>query len=282
MRFGVVMAAVTTAALQAGSAHALTTETPASAPSVRAGGSPQELHACAKNGWPWSCIAECESSGRWDVNTGNGFYGGLQFWHPTWVEFGGTAYAARADLATPAQQIAVAERVRARQGWGAWPVCSARYGLSGSAPAPPAAPPPAPRPQPPAPPQDAVNGDGEPSGTAPDGGGSGERRVHRVSKGDTLAALARAHDVPGGWRALYRANREAVGPDPGLLGVGTGIALPSDGGRRDDRGDGRDGRAQARTAADAGAESPVRGPAGPRTAHRTPEQEQAGRRMVLR
>ncbi|MEV7671593.1 transglycosylase family protein [Streptomyces sp. NPDC088752] len=88
-------------------------------------------YACAKDQWPWGCVAECESGGRWHVNTGNGFYGGLQFWHPTWVEHGGLAYARRADLATRAQQIKVAEEVLRTQGWGAWPVCSKRYGLSG-------------------------------------------------------------------------------------------------------------------------------------------------------
>ncbi|NUS24646.1 MAG: LysM peptidoglycan-binding domain-containing protein [Streptomyces sp.] len=88
-------------------------------------------YACARDGWPWSCVAECESSGRWTANTGNGFYGGLQFWQPTWEEFGGLRYAPRADLATRAQQIAVAQEVLAVQGWEAWPVCSRRYGLQG-------------------------------------------------------------------------------------------------------------------------------------------------------
>ncbi|MGC0332944.1 hypothetical protein RKD23_005934 [Streptomyces sp. SAI-170] len=88
-------------------------------------------YACAQDEWPWGCIAECESSGRWHVNTGNGFYGGLQFWQPTWVDYGGLKYAARADLATRAEQIAVARKVLALQGWEAWPVCSRRYGLAG-------------------------------------------------------------------------------------------------------------------------------------------------------
>ncbi len=88
-------------------------------------------YACAKDQWPWGCVADCESGGRWHVNTGNGFYGGLQFWQPTWVEHGGLRYAGRADLATRPQQIAVAEEVLRTQGWGAWPVCSKRYGLSG-------------------------------------------------------------------------------------------------------------------------------------------------------
>ncbi|MCX5556544.1 transglycosylase family protein [Streptomyces sp. NBC_00038] len=86
---------------------------------------------CVKDQWPWGCLADCESSGRWDANTGNGFYGGLQFWQPTWKEFGGLKYAARADLATRAEQITVAEGVLAAQGWEAWPVCAKRYGLQG-------------------------------------------------------------------------------------------------------------------------------------------------------
>lgn len=88
-------------------------------------------YACALDGWPWSCVALCESGGRWDADTGNGFYGGLQFWQPTWEEFGGLTYAPRADLATREQQIAVAQEVLAVQGWEAWPVCSKRYGLKG-------------------------------------------------------------------------------------------------------------------------------------------------------
>ncbi|MFE9041922.1 transglycosylase family protein [Streptomyces sp. NPDC007818] len=88
-------------------------------------------YPCAEDQWPWGCVAECESSGRWDVNTGNGYYGGLQFWQPTWIDYGGLKYARRADLATRQQQITVAEDVLRVQGWGAWPVCSKRYGLSG-------------------------------------------------------------------------------------------------------------------------------------------------------
>ncbi|MET7453570.1 transglycosylase family protein [Streptomyces sp. NPDC005574] len=87
--------------------------------------------ACASDEWPWGCVADCESGGRWHANTGNGFYGGLQFWQPTWKAYGGLAHAPRADLATRAEQIAVARKVLAVQGWGAWRVCAARYGLKG-------------------------------------------------------------------------------------------------------------------------------------------------------
>lgn len=84
----------------------------------------------------WDAVAACESSGNWHINTGNGYYGGLQFTQSTWAAHGGTRYAARADLATREQQILVAEKVLASQGPGAWPVCSARAGLTRSGPAP--------------------------------------------------------------------------------------------------------------------------------------------------
>ena len=71
----------------------------------------------------WTGVAECESGGNWSINTGNGYYGGLQFSQSTWAGYGGTALAARADLATPAQQIEVAEKVLVGQGAGAWPTC---------------------------------------------------------------------------------------------------------------------------------------------------------------
>src|SRR5215813_10687017 len=73
----------------------------------------------------WSAIAACESGGNWSASTGNGFYGGLQFTQQTWMANGGSQYASSADQATPAQQIAVAQRVLASQGIGAWPVCGA-------------------------------------------------------------------------------------------------------------------------------------------------------------
>ena len=79
----------------------------------------------SSGGVNWSAIAACESGGNWSANTGNGFYGGLQFTEQTWLGYGGGQYASSADLATAAQQIAVAQRVLAGQGIGAWPVCGA-------------------------------------------------------------------------------------------------------------------------------------------------------------
>src|SRR6476646_114920 len=79
----------------------------------------------------WDAVAQCESSGNWSINTGNGFYWGLQFTQSTWAAYGGTEYASRADLATKAQQIAVAEKTLAGQGWGAW-TCASMVGAYGS------------------------------------------------------------------------------------------------------------------------------------------------------
>lgn len=81
------------------------------------------------SGSVWDSLAQCESGGDWAINTGNGFSGGLQFTPSTWAGHGGTAYAPSAHLATREQQIAIAERVQASQGWGAWPACTASLGI---------------------------------------------------------------------------------------------------------------------------------------------------------
>ncbi|MDH6132017.1 hypothetical protein P3T37_002743 [Kitasatospora sp. MAA4] len=78
----------------------------------------------------WEKVAQCESTGNWSIDSGNGFSGGLQFTQSTWAAFGGTAFADKASHATEAQQISVAEKVLAAQGPGAWPVCSVKAGLS--------------------------------------------------------------------------------------------------------------------------------------------------------
>jgi hypothetical protein len=84
----------------------------------------------------WDKVASCESGGDWSINTGNDYYGGLQFSASTWSAYGGGAYASTADHASKGQQIAIAEKVLASQGPGAWPVCGPQAGLSqGGAPA---------------------------------------------------------------------------------------------------------------------------------------------------
>ncbi|WP_256966633.1 transglycosylase family protein, partial [Streptomyces caniscabiei] len=86
--------------------------------------------ASAATASEWDAVAQCESGGNWSINTGNGYYGGLQFSASTWAAYGGTQYASTANQASKAQQIAVAEKVLAGQGKGAWPVCG--KGLSGA------------------------------------------------------------------------------------------------------------------------------------------------------
>jgi hypothetical protein len=86
--------------------------------------------ADAATGKTWDRLAMCESSARWHINTGNGYYGGLQFSRSTWIGYHGRKYAATANRATRAEQIEVARRVLAYQGRGAWPVCGPNAGLT--------------------------------------------------------------------------------------------------------------------------------------------------------
>ncbi|OSC40992.1 resuscitation-promoting factor [Mycobacterium decipiens] len=102
--------------------------TPAREAVVRVGTKPGTDVPVVIDGNIWDAIAGCEAGGNWAINTGNGYYGGVQFDQGTWEANGGLRYAARADLATREEQIAVAEVTRQRQGWGAWPVCAGRAG----------------------------------------------------------------------------------------------------------------------------------------------------------
>jgi resuscitation-promoting factor RpfA len=150
----------------------------------------------------WSGIAQCESGGDWAANTGNGFYGGLQFTQGTWAANGGTAFAARADLATPDQQATVAERVLQTQGVGAWPVCGAK--LTGASTAADAAPALASAPQAAPAPQTAPAPQAAPAAT-----GSGN---YTVQADDTPAGIAAAQDVRGGWQQLWNEIRDILSP----------------------------------------------------------------------
>ncbi|NLU82664.1 resuscitation-promoting factor [Rhodococcus sp. HNM0569] len=102
---------------------------PAQPKIVRVGAKPGTEVPPVANGATWDALAQCEAGGNWAINTGNGFYGGVQFDQNTWERQGGTKYAPRADLATREEQIAVASRTQQTQGWGAWPSCSGRLGL---------------------------------------------------------------------------------------------------------------------------------------------------------
>ena len=93
------------------------------------GGNSGAAAPAVADGSVWDAIAQCESNGNWSINTGNGFSGGRQFAPSTWAGLGGTEYAPEAWQATREQQIAVAQKVQAAQGWGAWPACTAKLGL---------------------------------------------------------------------------------------------------------------------------------------------------------
>ena len=105
---------------------ATTNAAPAPAPPANTS-APQAQPAPA--GGVWDQLAQCESGGDWTTNTGNGYYGGIQFSAQTWKAFGGGQYAPLAHQASKSQQIAIAQKVKATQGWGAWPACSAKIGL---------------------------------------------------------------------------------------------------------------------------------------------------------
>ncbi|MEU0414289.1 transglycosylase family protein [Streptomyces griseorubiginosus] len=176
-------------------------------------------NSVAADGGVWDRIAQCESGGNWHINTGNGYYGGLQFSAGTWRAYGGTAYAPTADQATKSQQIAVATKVQGAQGWGAWPTCSARAGAYGSAPA-------------------ASSGSAESSSStkaAPSKPAktpvrseghinrSASRGDYTVRPGDTLSKVAARHGTT--WQRLYAANKAVIGADPDLIVPGQSLEI---------------------------------------------------------
>ncbi|MBK3581230.1 LysM peptidoglycan-binding domain-containing protein [Streptomyces sp. MBT65] len=177
--------------------------------------------ASAATASEWDTVASCESGGNWSINTGNGYYGGLQFSASTWAAYGGTAYASTANQASKSQQIAVAEKVLAAQGKGAWPTCGT--GLSGAAYSGGSS-------------SSSSNNSGSSSSgststrstdttasrsaerpaakktvTTPTGKkvkkGDGE---YKVVKGDTLSSIAEKHKVKGGWQQLFKLNKDII------------------------------------------------------------------------
>ncbi|MFJ8594467.1 transglycosylase family protein [Streptomyces sp. NPDC093598] len=170
-------------------------------------------NAAAADSGVWDRIAQCESGGNWHINTGNGYYGGLQFAASTWNAYGGTAYAPTADRAGRSQQIAVATKVQRAQGWGAWPTCSARAGASGGAPA--------------APVTSTEQAPAKPSkaparSTAHTDRGS-SRGDYTVRQGDTLSGVAARHGTT--WQRLYAANKAVIGEEPDVIVPGLRLAL---------------------------------------------------------
>ncbi|MEV0737058.1 transglycosylase family protein [Streptomyces sp. NPDC050549] len=177
-------------------------------------------NASAATASEWDTVASCESGGNWSINTGNGYYGGLQFSASTWAAYGGTAYASTANQASKSQQIAVAEKVLASQGKGAWPVCGT--GLSGA----------------------TYSGGSSSSSSSSNSSSkstterstsnttasrSAERPAakktvstptgkkvkkgdgeYKVVKGDTLSSIAEKHKVKGGWQQLFKLNKSII------------------------------------------------------------------------
>ena len=183
---------------------------------------------------PWDALAQCESGGNWSINTGNGYSGGLQFSPTTWAAYGGTGSAADASRE---QQIAVAERVQASQGWGAWPSCSAQLGLSGggSGVAPQSVPvqsaPVQSAPVQAAPAQAAPVQQSVPAEQAAPVAKhvtavalSGE--TYTLQAGDTLSIVAEKLGIEGGWQHLADANLDTIA-DPNVVFEGQVIQLPA-------------------------------------------------------
>jgi hypothetical protein len=158
----------------------------------------------AAAGVDWDAIARCESGGNWAINTGNGYYGGLQFTLSTWRAHGGVGNPAHAARE---QQIAVAERVLKSQGIGAWPTCGKRAGsIAGPTHTKPAKPKAWPQPSsPPIP--------------------NGQISAYTVLSGDTLWSIAADHHVRDGWMRIYEANRDVV-TDPDLIRIGQSLRIP--------------------------------------------------------
>ena len=187
----------------------------------------------------WDRVAQCESGGNWTINTGNGFYGGVQFAAGTWKAYGGKTYASQAHQASKAEQIAIARRVLAGQGPGAWPVCSRRAGLTksnGKAD------------------QNATparltksNGKADQNATPASNPGASKtqnlseskvkiakkstqrkysatgKTVH-VKRGDTLRKIAKRYHVKGGWKGLWKLNKKTI-KNPNLIYIGETIKI---------------------------------------------------------
>ncbi|MFF1380993.1 transglycosylase family protein [Streptomyces sp. NPDC058308] len=180
----------------------------------------------------WNKVAACESGSNWSINTGNGYYGGLQFKQSTWEAYGGTAHAPRADRATKDQQISVAEKVLDAQGPGAWPMCSSKAGLArggGAADVTPAR----------APARPERSGrhvkDVKPEVTPQSTAGTAE--MYTVVRGDTLSGIAGERRIRGGWQQLYDANRRVIGDDPDLITPGQRLSVHGQGATRQRTGD---------------------------------------------
>jgi LysM repeat protein len=171
----------------------------------------------------WDKVAKCESGGRWHISTGNGYYGGLQFSSGTWKANGGRKYASQAHKATKAEQIAIARRVLASQGPGAWPTCSRRAGLTkknGKADkkAVPATNPGATKAKVSKPAVKKAKPAVKKAKPAVKKSTGAVKRV-KVIRGDTLAKIAHRYHVKGGWRSLWKLNKKTL-KNPNRIYIG--------------------------------------------------------------
>ncbi|WP_028810556.1 transglycosylase family protein [Streptomyces flavidovirens] len=197
----------------------------------------------------WERIAACESNGRWNINTGNGYYGGLQFAPSTWRAYGGHRYAPRADLATRSEQIAVATRVAQDRGLSAWPNCGrlstagssstgTASGHSGSGataiqPKPQSQPQSQPLAQPRTQPQAQPDIQQRRAAQTPAVVAAPSRTSHEaigsptyvVQPGDCLSVIAERADVPGGTKALYEMNKDKLDEGPDRIYPGQRLRL---------------------------------------------------------
>jgi LysM repeat protein len=191
----------------------------------------------------WDRVAACESGGNWHINTGNGYYGGLQFSLATWHGYGGAGNPADASKST---QIAIAEKVLAGQGWGAWPVCSVKAGARGSSSS-------AGSSSSSSASSSASSSSSSSSSSSRSSGSSrsyhssaSSNSVHvsnapapaarpaavktsgktyTVKSGDSLSKIAKKLEIKAGWQRLWAANTK-VG-DPDLIYVGQKLQLPA-------------------------------------------------------
>ncbi|MET9888375.1 transglycosylase family protein [Streptomyces sp. NPDC006430] len=188
--------------------------------------------ASAATASQWDRVAQCESGGNWAINTGNGYYGGLQFSSSTWAAYGGKAYAAQANQASKSQQIAIAEKVLKGQGKGAWPSCG--VGLSNSAYTGGGATDTPKKTEQKTQPKKAeskaktqtkraeaptTRSERSEAPTPKTGNGS-----YEVKSGDTLGTIAEANGVKGGWEKLFELNKDIVS-DADLIFPGQKLKL---------------------------------------------------------
>ena len=184
--------------------------------------------AQAKSSVNWDAVAQCESGGNWSINTGNGYYGGLQFSRSTWKAYGGAKYASTANNASRSEQIRIAEKVLDGQGIGAWPVCGRKAGSTKTYKS-----------------SSASKSSSHKTTTKKAKKSASHKKTttqkkitiagkvtakatgktYVIKSGDTLSKVAAANSVKGGWRALYQLNKSTVGANPNLIFPGQKIAL---------------------------------------------------------